>query len=207
MNNLFEMFQEEFEARIPQVDTHHTCQHEFIQDDGVYICQLCFTIQPLIVNSHEFAEPLSTIYKRITHIKSNLTRFIGREEFYLPEYILSTIKKFNPITIQQVRQLLKTQGLSKYYIHIYSISSKLGIKIPYLSQAEYDKCVFHFNLFNSVYSKIYTNRNCLNYHFILSKIFQKIRRTDLLPYLHFGSNKHKISHYEKIWNECSTCCK
>lgn len=205
MNNLFEKFKNEFDERIPIQQQTTECIHDFTQDEGIHICRNCFLIQPLFVSVQNFNDPSYTAYKRITHIKSNLTRLIGQEEFLLPNAVISIVKKFNPLTIHQVRKILKSQGLSKYYKHIYSIASKVGIKIPHLSQAEYDKIVFHFNCFNSAYSKLYPNRNCLNYHFLLYKIFQKINRNDLIQYLNFGTNKYKISHYEKIWLICCKC--
>jgi hypothetical protein len=203
MNNLFDKYKDEFEERIPS--THKVeCHHELVQDDGVNICRLCFSIHPLLVSVQGNNEPSYTAYKRITHIKSNLTRLIGQEEFLLPNSVLSIVKKFNPLTIHQVKKILKSQGLSKYYIHIYSIASRVGLRIPYLSQNEIDRAVYLFNCFNSSYSKVYPNKNCLNYHFLLYKIFQRMGRTDLIPYLNFGTNRTKLLNYEKVWSICYT---
>ena len=207
MNDLFDFYEDTFKTKGFVPECLISCSHDFVQDDGVMICLKCSLVEARVfVSNHDYTEPSYSAYKRITHIKSNLTRFIGQEDFYLPDSVLSIVKKFNPQSIKQVRSILKYQGLSKYYIHIYAISTRIGIPIPFLCKKDYDKIVYHFNLFNGVYSKIYSGKNCLNYHFLLSKIFQKIGRNELLSFLNFGTNKNKISHYEKIWTECSTYC-
>lgn len=204
---MFDCCMAEFETK--NTPSHKpVCVHDFVQDEGMLVCRTCSVIERgIFVSSQEYHEVSYTAYKRITHIKSNLTRFIGREDFILPQSVISIIKKFNPITVKQVRQILKSQGLTKYYIHTYAIASRVGLTIPSLSQAEYDKVVYHFNVFNSVYSKQYYSRNMISYHFILYKLFNFIGRSDLLHFLSFGTNKTKINNYELIWNKCFTCCK
>ena len=201
MNKLFDLFLNEYKEEEPEPSCD--CCHEFIRDDGILICRFCSVIERGVFDTQsETTETTYCAYKRVTHIKSTLTRYLGRESFILPEDIVSLVQKFNPQTIEQVRKILKMNDLSKYYIHAYAIGSRVGIALPKLSQNEYEKVIFYFTSFNSVYSKKYHDKNMINYHFILYKIFQLIGRVELISGLKMGRNKFKLENYENIWKEC-----
>lgn len=201
INKLFDLFLNEYkeEEETPPC----VCCHEFIRDEGILICRLCSVIDRGVFDIQtETNEPTYCAYKRVTHIKSTLTRYLGRESFILPEDIVSLVQKFNPYTIEQVRHILKMNGLAKYYIHAYAIGHRVGIALPKLTHNEYEKVIFYFTSFNSVYSKKYHDKNMINYHFILYKIFQLIGRDELISGLKMGRNKIKLANYETIWKEC-----
>ena len=203
MNDLFDICLNEYKEE--DVVSSCRCIHAFIQDEGLLVCQFCSVIERGVFDTRsETNEPTYCAYKRVTHIKSTLTRYLGRETFILPNHVIALVQKFNPQTVEQVRQLLKINGLCKYYIHAYAIGSRVGIALPRLCQNEYEKVIFYFTCFNSVYSKKYYDKNMINYHFILYKIFHLIGREDLISGLKMGRNKGKIAMYETIWNECFT---
>ena len=201
MNDLFDLLLNEFKEE--EIETPCECVHEFVRDEGVLICRFCSVIERGVFDTmSETNETTYCAYKRVTHIKSTLTRYLGRETFILPNDVIDLVKKFNPQTVEQVRKILKINGLCKYYIHAYAIGHKVGIVLPKLSMIEYEKVIYFFTSFNSVYSKKYHDKNMINYHFILYKIFQLIGREELISGLKMGRNKVKIANYETIWKEC-----
>lgn len=201
MNKLFDLFLNEYKEE--ETEEPCNCYHEFIRDEGILICRFCSVIDRGVFDTKsDTTETTYCAYKRVTHIKSTLTRYLGRESFILPDDIVALVQKFNPQTIEQVRQILKMNDLSKYYIHAYAIGNRVGIVLPKLSHNEYEKVIFYFSSFNSVYSKKYYDKNMINYHFILYKIFQLIGRNELISGLKMRRNKIKLANYENIWKEC-----
>ena len=191
-----------FNIEIKEIE--NKCEHEFVKDDGMYICKKCFEINKNVFETNDCYDgcPMYCAYKRATHIRSTLTRYLGRESFVLPEEVVSIVKKFNPQNIIQIRNILKEHGLSTYYKHVYSIGERVGITPPSLNTNEYDRIIYYFNKFNSSYSQKYNTKNLINYHFILYKIFILIGRSDLITNLKIGKNRIKLASYEAIWNEC-----
>lgn len=181
------------------------CDHEFVENCGENICKKCYETRPFFVTSiQQTVVPSYSPYQRKTHIKSTLTRFIASESFHLPEIVMQTVQKFSPQTLDQIRILLKQFGYTKYYKHVYAIASHCGLKTATLTQSEYEKIVFHFNRFNTLYSQKNSGRNMIQYSFLLNKLFQFIGRSDLCSLLKITKNKQKLTAYESIWNDCFT---
>ena len=178
------------------------CNHNFIIDEGVYICTKCFKIENSVMISNEYNNPVSVKYKRTTHLRSTLHRLLGRETFYLPNEIVEIVRNYKPKNINQVRKVLKKEKLPKYYKHLYSIANAVGMPLPSLSQLEFDKIIYLFVRFDGIYKKISTKSNQLNYHFLLKKFFLIIDRIDIIPYLQKLKSKSKINEHEEIFQKC-----
>lgn len=177
-----------FELGFPKERTYeptNECCGELVECDGHMVCKNCFRMFKYLIDSkfeyNERQQP--NIYIPSTYMKVRLYEFIGMIDKDVT-HLLPLMKDAK--TTHDIYNILKKNKLNTYYDAVYLIAKKIGVPCPHLTNEEIDRLIF---LFNQVKIK-------LPYHFILEKLFIKIDRYDLVPFLHKTRNKNKYNQYQ-----------
>jgi hypothetical protein len=144
--------------------------------------------------------PLSSPYEKLTHFKEKIDEISGLS-LMIPEEVMKVCLGMDPETIKTELQRHK---LKKYYSYVYVILRQKGIVVPTLLQHEKDRLIRMFKEIEIIYSKIKKKSNMIAYHFLLSKIFPMIGRSDIVPFLYKLHSKRKIREYENLWEKILT---
>lgn len=185
------------------------------EDEGILICNCCSANVPYLVESEKptYKEPPKEVcfyaYKRINHFKEIIAQFQGKETTQIHPDIINTIKQqikkervdLKTFTNEQIKEMLKKLGLSKYYEHIPFIKDKLGIKPKVMSQ-ELEETLF--NLFVELqgpYSKYCPDErvNFLNYYYTAYKLCELLDETQYLSEFPMLKDREKIIEQDRIW--------
>jgi hypothetical protein len=193
MNALFDLgFQKE-------VIEPEECEHEWVEDE-VYFCKKCGCKENVLVdrtfNFYEKPLSISAPYKRVNHFKEKINQLCTFDNKLIPQSILDLCK--DCIDHEQIKTVLQEHKLKSYYEHVYCIIKAQGKPVPYLDKREIDRLVFLFNEFLSTYNKHKRLSNCVNYHYILSKLLPLIKRNDIVPHLYKLKNPRKLKEHDKI---------
>jgi len=189
-----------FELGFPKEEIKtEECEHDWIEDE-VYFCRKCGCKENILVdrtfNFYEKPIAISAPYKRINHFKEKINQLCTFDNKTIPKTITDLCK--DCIDHEQIKAVLQEHKLKSYYEHVYCIVKALGKPVPYLDKREIDRLVFLFNQFLSSYNKYKRLTNCINYHYILSKLLPLIKRDDILQHLYKLKNIRKIREHDKI---------
>jgi hypothetical protein len=200
MDAIFDAFKQEIEEVYEPCETK--CDHNFMLDDGIYICGHCSIIQYGI--TEPFIEwkdrpmPPSSPYEKLTHFKEKLDELSGSYSLCIPDEIMSLCTGTHQ---EEIKLTLQKHKLKKYYSCVYLIMRQKGIKVPSLSYHEKDRLINLFKQIETVYHRIKRKTNMINYHFLLSRMLPMIGRKDLVPFLFVLHSKRKLKEYDIMWNK------
>jgi hypothetical protein len=185
------------------------------EDEGTLICNKCSATIPYLVENEKqtYKEPPKEVcfyaYKRINHFKEIISQFQGKETTQIHNDIIETIKQqikkervdIKTFTNENIKEMLKKLGLSKYYEHIPFIKDKLGIKPPVMSP-ELEETLY--NLFIELqrpYSKYCPDDrvNFLNYYYTAYKLCELLGETQYLSEFPMLKDRDKIIEQDIIW--------
>jgi hypothetical protein len=100
-----------------------------------------------------------------------------------------------------VKQALQKNRLKHHYNHVYLILKQKGISIPSITFQEREQLIAMFKSIVLAYGKLRQQVNMLSYHFLLGKLFVRINRLDLLPFLSKLKSVQKNREYEDLWTQ------
>lgn len=196
MDALFDLFKAEFPC--PPVYIKE-CPHDYCLDEGMYICTRCYRVERHYVEpfiEYKDRTPLSSPYDKLTHLKEKMDEISGLS-LLIPEEVMKVCLGITP---EEVKIELQRHKLKKYYSYIYVILRQKGIAIPTLLQHEKERTIRLFKDIEIIYARIKRKYNMMSYHFLLSKLFPMVGRSDIVPFLFKLHSKRKIREYEMIWN-------
>jgi hypothetical protein len=152
----------------------------------------------------------------LNHFKEILCYFQGKQDAkhkFSKEWILDFKVKYDEYPIHtdmlpwesllNVRKVLKSMNLSKWYKHTYLIYKLMGNKIIKLSQEYEEKLIFMFNLITSDFynhtelQRIY----CFNFYYLLGKLFNYLGKPEYSLYIIPMKLKKKIDAQDIIWDK------
>lgn len=190
------------------------------EDEGILICNKCSASIPYLVENEKqtYKDPPKEVcfyaYKRINHFKEIIAQFQGKETTQIPAHIIDSIKQqikkervdIRTYTNENIKEMLKKLGLSKYYEHIPFIKDKLGIKPPVMSP-ELEETLY--NLFIELqrpYSKYCPDDrvNFLNYYYTAYKLCELLGETQYLSEFPMLKDRDKIIEQDIIWAKICT---
>jgi len=190
INAMFDLFKEEYSE--PVVCDAPKCEHNFMYDDGIFICDHCSVIEYGITEPFiEWSDrpiPPSSPYEKLTHFKEKLDEISGSNSLCIPEEVMKLCVDNHQ---EEIKLTLQKHKLKKYYSCVYLIMRQKGIKVPTLLHNEKERLI---------------NRktNMINYHFLLSRMLPMIGRKDLVPFLFVLHSKRKLKEYDIMWNKIVT---
>lgn len=200
MDAIFDAFKQEIE----EINICETpkCEHNFMYDDGIYICSHCCIIEygitePFIEWKDRHVPP-SSPYEKLTHFKETIEILAGSNSQCIPNEVMSLCTGTHQ---EEIKQTLQKHKLKKYYSCVYLIMRQKGINVPSLSQYEKDRLINIFKQIEKVYNRIKRKTNMINYHFLLSRMLPMIGRKDLVPFLFVLHSKRKLKEYDIMWNK------
>jgi hypothetical protein len=201
MNSLFDAFKEQFTE--PAVCDAPKCEHNFMYDDGVFICAHCSLIEygitePFIEYKDRPISP-SSPYEKLTHFKEKLDELSGSNSLCIPDEVMRLCKESNGQ--EEIKMTLQKNKLKKYYSCVYLIMRQKGIKIPDLSQHEKERLIHLFKQVEVAYNRVKRKTNMINYHFLLSRMLPMIGRSDLISFLFVLHSKRKLKEYSIMWEK------
>jgi len=204
MSDMFNLFKEEFSEKV--VCDVPTCEHNFMYDDGIYVCGLCSIIEhgitePFIEYKDRPISP-SSPYEKLTHFKEKLDELSCSNSLCIPDEVMDICKNANGQ--EEIKLTLQKNKLKKYYPCVYLIMRQKGIKVPNLLQHEKERLIQLFKRIEVAYNQIKRKVNMINYHFLLSRMLPLINRSDLVKFLFVLHSKRKLKEYEIIWNKLLT---
>lgn len=203
IDKMFDLFKEEFAE--PIVCDVPKCEHNFMMDDGVYICSHCSIIEygivePFVLYKDRPAPP-SSPYEKQTHFKEKLDELSCANSLCIPDEVMELCTGTHQ---EEIKLALQKHKLKKYYPCVYLIMKQKGIKIPSLSQHEKERLIHLFKQIETVYNRIKRKTNMVNYHFLLSRMLPMIGRHDLVPFLFVLHSKRKLKEYSIMWDKILT---
>jgi len=203
INAMFDLFKEEFAE--PIVCDAPKCEHNFMYDDGIYICGHCSVIEYGITEPFiEWSDrpiPPSSPYEKLTHFKEKLDELSGSNSLCIPEEVMKLCVDNHQ---EEIKLILQKHKLKKYYSCVYLIMRQKGIKVPILLQNEKDRLISLFKQIETIYNRVKRKTNMINYHFLLSRMLPRIGRKDLVPFLFVLHSKRKLKEYDIMWNKIAT---
>lgn len=200
MNAMFDLFKEEFAE--PTVCDVPKCEHNFMFDDGIYICGHCSIIEygitePFIEYKDRPISP-SSPYEKLTHFKETIEILAGSNSLCIPDEVMSVCTGTHQ---EEIKQTLQKHKLKKYYPCVYLIMRQKGIKIPTLLQNEKERLINLFKQIEIVYNRVKRKTNMISYNFLLSRMLPMIGRHDLVPFLFVLHSKRKLKEYDLLWKK------
>jgi hypothetical protein len=207
MDAIFDAFKQEIE----EIDKCETpcettkCEHNFMYDDGIYICGHCSIIEYGI--TEPFIEwkdrplPPSSPYEKLTHFKETIEILAGSNSICIPDEVMSVCTGIHQ---EEIKQTLQKHKLKRYYSCVYLIMRQKGIKIPTLLQNEKERLISLFKQIETIYNRIKRKKNMISYNFLLSRMLPMIGRKDLVPFLFELHSKRKLKEYDLLWKKMMT---
>ena len=207
MDAIFDAFKQE----IDEIDICETpcetpkCEHNFMYDDGIYICDHCSIIEYGI--TEPFIEwkdrpmPPSSPYEKLTHFKETIEILAGSNSICIPDEVMSVCTGTHQ---EEIKQTLQKHKLKRYYSCVYLIMRQKGIKIPTLLQNEKERLISLFKQIETIYNRIKRKKNMISYNFLLSRMLPMIGRKDLVPFLFELHSKRKLKEYDLLWKKMMT---
>lgn len=197
---MFDLFKEEFAE--PTVCDVPKCEHNFMFDDGIYICGHCSIIEygitePFIEYKDRPISP-SSPYEKLTHFKETIEILAGSNSLCIPDEVMSVCTGTHQ---EEIKQTLQKHKLKKYYPCVYLIMRQKGIKIPTLLQNEKERLINLFKQIEIVYNRVKRKTNMISYNFLLSRMLPMIGRHDLVPFLFVLHSKRKLKEYDLLWKK------
>ena len=152
-------------------------------------------------------------YKKLDHFKEVLNQFQAKEDKVIPSEVIQRISEDlppmldtinNSFGIDIVRALLRKHKLSKYNENSQLIWSMVSFsRPPYIKKLTEEKLIRHFKQIVAVYEPLKNQRRTsfLNYYYVLYKLLDLMKETDLLPYVSLLRTKQRVREHDRVWHK------
>ena len=187
--------------------------------ESVLICPNCGTEEKILIDSElpSYKEPPREVtyfaYKRINHFKEWLSQLQAKESTNIDKDIFDKIynelnkEKYidkSKLKSEQVLQILKKLGLSKYYEHCPYITNQIsGRPALNIDPETEEKAINMFKEVQGPWMKYGMNdrSNFFSYPYILYKFFQLLEKDEYLPELRLLKTREKLQEQDEVWQK------
>ena len=201
-----------------------TCKQEKTLDTtlSIMICNICANIDEVIINCDKpnFKDVPNDksqyTYDRRHHFKELINQVQGKESTIIPDNIIEQIKKeinkhkipVEDIRKKEMRKILRTIRLTKYYEHVANILTKINPSaVITFTKEEEDKLFYMFDCIQEPFIRFCPaeRKNLINYNYILHKFCQILKLTQSYKdYFTLLKSRAKLAQHEKIWKKIIT---
>jgi uncharacterized Zn finger protein (UPF0148 family) len=195
---------------------------EEISSEGILVCPSCGSEEYALVVSDfpSFRDPPKDrnnyAYKKINHLNEILNQFQAKESTIIPEEVMNEvileIKKrridnIADMSEEDIRQILKKLGRSKYYEHRAHILSRLnGNPPPTITPEIEEKVRAMFQEIQAPFLLYCPNdrTNFLSYSYILYKFFELLDLDEYKVFFPLLKSRDRLISHDLIWRKiCS----
>lgn len=187
--------------------------------ESILICPNCGTEDKILIDSElpSYKEPPREVtyfaYKRINHFKEWLSQLQAKESTNIDKEIFDKIyaelnkEKYidrSKLKTDQVLQILKKLGLSKYYEHCSYITNQISGRPPLNIEPDIEeKAINMFKEVQGPWMKYGMNdrSNFFSYPYILFKFFQLLEKDEYLPELRLLKTREKLREQDEVWKK------
>jgi uncharacterized Zn finger protein (UPF0148 family) len=206
-----------------QMMTEHCNQcnvaREEISSEGILVCPKCGSEEYALVVSDfpSFRDPPKEwnnyAYKKINHLNEILNQFQAKESTIIPEEVMNEVileirkRRINNIadlSEEDIRQILKKLGRSKYYEHRAHILSRLnGNPPPTITPEIEEKIRAMFQEIQAPFLLYCPNdrTNFLSYSFILYKFFELLELDQYKVFFPLLKSRDRLIAHDQIWKK------
>jgi uncharacterized Zn finger protein (UPF0148 family) len=204
-----------------QLTTEHcmSCNvaREEISSEGILVCPRCGSEEYALVVSDfpSFRDPPKErnnyAYKKINHLNEILNQFQAKESTIIPEDVMSEvileirkrrIANIADLSEEDIRQILKKLGRSKYYEHRAHILSRLnGNPPPTITPEIEEKIRAMFQEIQAPFLLYCPNdrTNFLSYSYILYKFFELLELDEYKVFFPLLKSRDRLIAHDQIW--------
>jgi uncharacterized Zn finger protein (UPF0148 family) len=208
---------------VVQLLTEHCAQcnvaREEISSEGILVCPRCGSEEYALVVSDfpSFRDPPKErnnyAYKKINHLNEILNQFQAKESTIIPEDVMNEVileirkRRINNIadlSEEDIRQILKKLGRSKYYEHRAHILSRLnGNPPPTITPEIEEKIRAMFQEIQAPFLLYCPNdrTNFLSYSYILYKFFELLELDEYKIYFPLLKSRDRLIAHDQIWKK------
>ena len=206
--------------------TEHCIQcnvaREEISSEGILVCPRCGSEEYALVVSDfpSFRDPPKErnnyAYKKINHLNEILNQFQAKESTIIPEDVINEVvleirkRRINNIadlSEEDIRQILKKLGRSKYYEHRAHILSRLnGNPPPTITPEIEEKIRTMFQEIQAPFLIYCPNdrTNFLSYSYILYKFFELLDLDEYKVFFPLLKSRDRLIAHDTIWEKICT---
>lgn len=203
--------------------TEHCVQcnvaREEISSEGILVCPKCGSEEYALVVSDfpSFRDPPKErnnyAYKKINHLNEILNQFQAKESTIIPDDVMNEvvleirkrrIDNVADLTEEDIRQILKKLGRSKYYEHRTHILSRLnGNPPPTITPEIEEKIRAMFQEIQAPFLLYCPNdrTNFLSYSYILYKFFELLELDEYKVYFPLLKSRDRLISHDLIWRK------
>ena len=201
--------------------TEHCSQcnvaREEITSEGILVCPKCGSEEYALVVSDfpSFRDPPKErnnyAYKKINHLNEILNQFQAKESTIIPDDVMNEvvleirkrrIDNIADLSEEDIRQILKKLGRSKYYEHRAHILSRLnGNPPPTITPEIEEKIRAMFQEIQAPFLLYCPNdrTNFLSYSYILYKFFELLELDEYKVYFPLLKSRDRLIAHDMIW--------
>ena len=209
----------ELQQRMTEHCTACNTAKEEVTSEGILVCPRCGAEEYTLVVSDvpSFRDPPKErnnyAYKKINHLNEILNQFQAKESTIIPEDVMNEvvleIKKRRITNIadlseEDIRQILKKLGRSKYYEHRAHILSRLnGNPPPTITPEIEEKIRTMFQEIQAPFLLYCPNdrTNFLSYSYILYKFFELLELDEYKVYFPLLKSRDRLIAHDQIWSK------
>ena len=192
---------------------------EEITSEGILVCPRCGSEEYTLVVSDvpSFRDPPKErnnyAYKKINHLNEILNQFQAKESTVIPEEVMNEvvleirkrrISNIADLSEEDIRQILKKLGRSKYYEHRAHILSRLnGNPPPTITPEIEEKIRTMFQEIQAPFLLYCPNdrTNFLSYSYILYKFFELLELDEYKVYFPLLKSRDRLIAHDMIWKK------
>ncbi len=196
-----------------------TCNvaREEIPSEGILVCPKCGSEEYALVVSDfpSFRDPPKErnnyAYKKINHLNEILNQFQAKESTVIPEDVMNEvilelkkrrITNVADLSEEDIRQILKKLGRSKYYEHRTHILSRLNGNPPPTITPEIEEKIRA--MFQEIQAPFLLycpddRTNFLSYSYILYKFFELLDLDEYKVYFPLLKSRDRLIAHDQIW--------
>lgn len=192
---------------------------EEISSEGILVCPKCGSEEYSLVVSDfpSFRDPPKErnnyAYKKINHLNEILNQFQAKESTIIPEDVMNEvileirkrrITNIADLSEEDIRQILKKLGRSKYYEHRAHILSRLnGNPPPTITPEIEEKIRTMFQDIQAPFLLYCPNdrTNFLSYSYILYKFFELLELDEYKMYFPLLKSRDRLIAHDQIWKK------
>lgn len=207
---------------IQQMTEHCTqCNvaREEITSEGILVCPRCGSEEYALVVSDfpSFRDPPKErnnyAYKKVNHLTEILNQFQAKESTVIPDEVMNEvileirkrrIDNIADLSEEDIRQILKKLGRSKYYEHRAHILSRLnGNPPPTITPEIEEKIRAMFQEIQAPFLLYCPNdrTNFLSYSYILYKFFELLELDEYKVYFPLLKSRDRLIAHDLIWRK------
>jgi uncharacterized Zn finger protein (UPF0148 family) len=192
---------------------------EEVSSEGILVCPRCGSEEYALVVSDfpSFRDPPKErnnyAYKKINHLNEILNQFQAKESTIIPEDVMNEvileirkrrIDNIADLTEEDIRQILKKLGRSKYYEHRAHILSRLnGNPPPTITPEIEEKIRAMFQEIQAPFLMYCPNdrTNFLSYSYILYKFFELLELDEYKVFFPLLKSRDRLIAHDTIWKK------